>query len=370
MSEQEVDFSKRLVRPNVLTVRPYKPGKPIGEVQRELGLTDIVKLASNENPLGASKKAVEAIRRAADSVYLYPDGGSFRLKEAVAERFGAPLGNVLTGSGSCELIELIGKVLLAEGDEVIFAEPSFIMYRIVAAACNAKIVAVPLKDYELDLDAMADAVTERTKVVYIANPNNPTGVLIGQAEIDRFMGRVTDNTVVVMDEAYYEYNVDGTFPDTMKFLRAGRNIAILRTCSKIYGLAGLRIGYGVGPSWLVDAIDRIRRPFHVNRLAQIAAVAAFSDDEHIKMTLETNEAGKEYLYRAFAEMGLEYVPTETNFILVDVGQDSDRLYDELLRRGVIVRPMAPWGYKTKLRVTIGTQRQNERFIAALKQVLA
>jgi len=186
MSEQEVDFSKRLVRPNVLTVRPYKPGKPIEEVQRELGLTDIVKLASNENPLGASKKAVEAIRRAADSVYLYPDGGSFRLKEAVAERLGAPLGNVLTGSGSCELIELIGKVLLAEGDEVIFAEPSFIMYRIVAAACNAKIVAVPLKDYGMDLDAMADAVTERTKVVYIANPNNPTGVLIGQAEIDRY----------------------------------------------------------------------------------------------------------------------------------------------------------------------------------------
>ncbi|HUT03706.1 MAG TPA: histidinol-phosphate transaminase [bacterium] len=369
MSDSEVDFSTRLVRPNILTVRPYKPGKPIEEVQRELGLTDVVKLASNENPLGASKKAVEAIRQAADSVYLYPDGGSFRLKESLAERFGVPMGNVLTGSGSTELIELIGTVLLAEGDEVIFAEPSFIMYRIVAAACSAKIVAVPLKDYAVDLDAMADAITDRTKVVYIANPNNPTGVLVGQTEIDRFMSRVTDNTVVVMDEAYFEYNVDGTFPDTMKFMRAGRNIAILRTCSKIYGLAGLRIGYGAAPSWLVDAIDRIRRPFHVNRLAQVAALAAFSDEEHVRMSRETNEVGKKYLYSAFAEMGLEYVPTSANFILVDVGQDCVRLYDELLRRGVIVRPMAAWGYTTKFRVTIGTQEQNERFIAALKQLL-
>jgi len=369
MSETEVDFSKRLVRPSVLKIRPYKPGKPIEEVQRELGLTDVVKLASNENPLGPSPKAVAALRNYMESVHLYPDSGCYRLKKELSERFSAPMDNVLMGSGSCELIELIGKVLLSRGDEVIFAQPSFIMYRIVATSCGAHIVAVPLKDYAQDLRGMADTIRPRTKLIYIANPNNPTGTLVGQEEIDEFMSRVPDDVVVVMDEAYFEYNVDGTFPDTMKFFRAGRNIVILRTFSKIHGLAGLRIGYGFAPNWLVDCIDRIRRPFHVTSVAQVAALAALSDEEHVKRSQQANEAGKEYFYKVLPEMGLEYIPTSANFILIDVGQDCVELYDKLLKLGVIVRPMAVWGYKTKLRVTIGTQEQNEKFIATLKHLL-
>ena len=369
MSETEIDFSKRLVRPSVLKIRPYKPGKPIEEVQRDLGLNDIVKLASNENPRGPSPKAVAAVREFVPNIHIYPDGGCYLLEKQLSERFHVPPESVLTGSGSCELIELIGRVLLSRGEEVIFAEPSFIMYRIVAMACNAHIVAVPLKDYAYDLSKIADEIRPRTKLIFIANPNNPTGTLVRQSEIDEFMSRVPDDVVVVMDEAYFEYNVDGTFPDTMKFLRAGRNLAILRTFSKIHGLAGLRIGYGFAPAWLVDAIDRIRRPFHVNSLSQIAALAALADEEHVRKSQEINDAGKKYLYGAFTELGLDYVPTSANFILLDVQQNCVELYDKLLKMGVIVRPMAVWGYKTKLRVTIGTQKQNEKLVATLKQVL-
>ncbi|MBN2208853.1 MAG: histidinol-phosphate transaminase [Candidatus Coatesbacteria bacterium] len=369
MSKTEVDFSSRLVRPNVLKIRPYKPGKPIEEVQRELGLTEIVKLASNENPLGPSKKAVEAIRGHLHELHLYPDGDCYLLKKKLAERFSAPMQNVMTGSGSCELIELIGRVLLSPGDEVICAEPTFIMYRIVATACGAYVVDVPLKDYRHDLPAMADMIRPRTKIVCIANPNNPSGTLVKQEAVDEFMSRVPDDVVVIMDEAYFEYITDGTFPDTMKFFRAGRNIAILRTFSKIHGLAGLRVGYGLAPAWLVDCFERLRMPFHVNSVAQVAALAALSDEDHVEQSQRTNDAGKRYLYKELSEMGLEYVPTSANFILMDVGGDCAELYDKLLRQGVIVRPMAAWGYKTKLRVTIGTQDQNEKFIAALKRAL-
>ncbi|MCD6327252.1 aminotransferase class I/II-fold pyridoxal phosphate-dependent enzyme, partial [bacterium] len=244
MSEMEIDFSKRLVRPSILKIRPYKPGKPIEEVQRDLGLTNVVKLASNENPLGPSPKAIAAVQEAVPKIHLYPDGGCYQLKKKLSDQFQTPPESVLTGSGSCELIELIGQVLISSGDEVIFAEPSFIMYRIVATSCNAHIVAVPLKDYAYDLSKIADEIRPRTKLIIIANPNNPTGTLVRQSEIDDFMSRVPDDVVVIMDEAYFEYNVDGDFPDTMKFLRAGRNVAILRTFSKIHGLAGLRVGYG------------------------------------------------------------------------------------------------------------------------------
>ena len=369
MSETEVDFSKRLVRPSVLKIRPYKPGKPIEEVQRELGLTDVVKLASNENPLGPSPKAIAALQDFLPNIHLYPDGGCYLLKKELSERLSAPPESVLTGSGSCELIELIGRVLLGPGDEVVMAEPSFIMYRIVATACSAHPEEVPLKGYAHDLRGMADMIRPRTKLVYIANPNNPTGTLVGQDEIDQFMSRVPDDVVVVMDEAYFEYNVDGTFPDTMKFLRGGRNIVILRTFSKIHGLAGLRVGYGFAPAWLVDCIDRIRRPFHVSSVSQIAALAALADEEHVRKSQEINEAGKKYLYGAFTEMGLEYVPTSANFILLDVGRDCMELYDKMLNMGVIVRPMAAWGYNTKLRVTIGTQEQNEKLVATLMDLL-
>ncbi|MBN1591805.1 MAG: histidinol-phosphate transaminase [Candidatus Coatesbacteria bacterium] len=370
MSKMEVDFSKKLIRPGVLKIRPYKPGKPIDEVQRDLGISDAVKLASNENPLGPSPKAIAALQKAIDRLHLYPDGGCYQLKNKLSERYSLPRETVMTGSGSCELIELIGRVLISDGDEVIFAEPSFIMYRIVATSCDANIISVPLRNYTFDLPAIADRIGPKTKLIYIANPNNPTGTMVYQDEIDEFMARVPDDVVVVMDEAYLEYNVDGTFPDTMKFLRAGRNISILRTFSKIYGLAGLRVGFGFAPVWLVDAIDRIRRPFNVNTLSQAAAIAALDDDEHIRKSQEVNEIGKKFLYGAFDNMGLEYVPTFGNFILLDVGKNSVNLYDELLRMGVIVRPMAPWGFDSMVRITIGTQAQNEKFIAALRKFLA
>jgi len=370
MSQSETDFLKLLVRPNILTIRPYKPGKPIDEVQRELGLQDVVKMASNENPLGPSPKAAAAVESYASSLHLYPDGSCFRLRQELSQRFMVPPENILVGNGSCEIIELVARVLLGPEDQVVFADPSFIMYKIVAAACNADARTVPLKNYAHDLEAMANAIGPNTKLVYIANPNNPTGTLVGQEQIDTFMAQVPHQTVVVMDEAYYEYKVGTPFPDTMKFLSQGRNIVILRTFSKIYGLAGLRIGYGFAPDWLVDCINRIRRPFNVNAVAQIAAVAALSDEEHVRKSQQTNQAGKEFLYRQFSRMGLEFVPTEANFILVDVGRDATQVFQKLLKLGIVVRPMPGWGYPTKLRVTIGTQDQNERLVNALARVLA
>jgi histidinol-phosphate aminotransferase len=356
------------VAEHIARLSPYVPGKPIDELQRELGITDVIKLASNENPLGPSPKALAAIESAARSIYLYPDGGAPALRSAVAALTDMPPDCLVFGNGSDEILHLLALTFLHNSAHIVQADPSFAMYEIYGKLCNAAITKVPLKDYTHDLDAIADAITSETRIVFVANPNNPTGTLVTQPEVDRFMARVPENVITVFDEAYAEYVTNPDKPDMRPYIRDGRNVVILRTFSKAFGLAGLRVGYGIARPEIIGLLNRVRSPFNVNLLAQAAAAAAAGDTDHLERTIAANTAGRVYLEQAFEKMGLEYVPSEANFILVDVKKDAKEVASALERRGVIIR--AGLGLATHIRVTIGTQPQNERFIASLADVLA
>ena len=346
----------------------YDPGKPIEETARELGLdpASIIKLASNENPLGPSPKAVEAMKAACDQAHIYPDGGGYKLRTAIAESFGLDRQNVILGNGSNEIIELIGHGFLNPGDNVIAAEHAFVVYKLMATLFGADTIEVPDPDFVHDLDAMADAITPQTKEVFIANPNNPTGTLVGQDAIDRFMDRVPEHVIVVFDEAYYEF-LD-TPPDTVKYVREGQNVVIMRTFSKIQGLASLRIGYGLAPAALADVLQKCRQPFNANAIAQAGALAGLLDDEHQERTRSVNREGRAFLQQSFGEMGLDYVPSHANFVLVKVG-DGDRVFKEMLNRGVIIRAMRSYKLPDWVRISVGTMEQNRRCVATLKEVL-
>ncbi len=348
---------------------PYEPGKPIEEVARERGLNpeDIIKLASNENPLGPSPKALAAMKDACAETHIYPDGGSYKLRNAIASKFGLDMNNVILGCGSNEVIEFIGHAFLKEGDNVITAEHAFLVYKLMAKVFGADTIEVPDPGYVHDLDAMAAAVTPRTKEIFIANPNNPTGTLVTQEQIDRFMNNVPDNVVVVFDEAYYEF-LDNP-PDTLKYVREGRNVIVLRTFSKIQGLAGLRIGYGLGPAELINVLQRTRQPFNINAIAQAGALAGLLDDEHQAKTKRITDEGRTYLQSQFGEMGLEYIPSYANFVLVKVG-DGNEVFRKMMDKGVIVRAMAAYKLPQWVRISIGTMEQNQRCITVLKEVLA
>jgi histidinol-phosphate aminotransferase len=348
---------------------PYEPGKPIEEVARERGLKpeDIIKLASNENPLGPSPKALAAMAEACQETHIYPDGGSYKLRNAIAQKFGLDMSNVILGSGSNEVIEFIGHAFLKEGDNVITAEHAFLVYKLMAKVFGAETIEVPDPGYVHDLDAMVAAITPRTKEIFIANPNNPTGTLVTQEQIDRFMDKVPENVVVVFDEAYYEF-LD-TPPDTLKYVREGRNVIVLRTFSKIQGLAGLRIGYGLGPAELINVLQRTRQPFNINSIAQAGALAGLLDDEHQAKTKRITDEGREFLQSQFADMGLEYLPSYANFVLVKVG-DGNEVFRKMMDKGVIVRAMAAYKLPEWVRISIGTMVQNERCIQVLKEVLA
>jgi histidinol-phosphate aminotransferase len=362
---------KDLVRANVLNIRPYSPGKPIQEVQRELGLDDVIKLASNENPLGPSPKAVEAIRRALPELNLYPDAGSVDLKANLAKRHGLPANQIAVGCGSDELLTLVGMSMLEPGDEVVMADPSFISYPLVALRCAATPVMVPLTpDERHDLPAMAAACGPKTKLVYVANPNNPTGTIVTAAEVQAFLRALPEHVLPVFDEAYFEYVAHPSYPDTLPLVQAGRDIASMRTFSKIHGLAGLRVGYMMGPAWLVDAVDRVREPFDVSSLAQVAAIAAMDDDEHVSSSREANRHGLDFLHEEFGAMGLRHAESHANFAWVDSGRPAAEVFDGLLRRGVIVRPGHVFGRPTHLRVTTGTEEQMVKFRSAFREVLA
>jgi histidinol-phosphate aminotransferase len=354
----------------IRTLQPYHPGKPIEELERELGIRDSIKLASNENPLGPSPKAVAAIAAALGELHRYPDGSAFHLKRRLAERLGVTPGELVVGNGSNEIIELAVRAFLRPSDEVVMADQAFVVYRLVVQAAGGVSRIVPLRDFTHDLDAIAAAIGPRTRLVFLANPNNPTGTIFGRAAWTRFLAAVPPDVIVVADDAYAEYAVDADYPDTIHERGDGTvPVLSLRTFSKLYGLAGLRVGYGVAPAAFVETLDRIRQPFNVNSLALVGALAAMDDVDHVRRTLALNREGMAYLVEAFGTLGLAHVPSAANFVLVKVG-NGKRVYEALLRRGVIVRPMDGYGFPEHVRVTVGTRSENERFTAALRAVLA
>ena len=354
--------------PQLQDLVAYEPGKPIEDVARELGLdpASIIKLASNENPLGPSPKAQEAMHSLIADTHIYPDGGGWKLRRAIADKFGLDMFNVILGCGSNEVIEFIGHAFLKPGDNIITAGHAFLVYKLMAKVFGADTIEVPDPGFVHDLDAMAAAITPNTKEIFIANPNNPTGTLVTQEQIDRFMDKVPPHVIVVFDEAYYEF-VDNP-PDTLKYVRAGRNVVVLRTFSKIQGLAGLRIGYGLGPPELIEILQRTRQPFNTNALAQAAALAGLLDDDHQAKTKAITDEGRAYLQDQFAAMGLEYVPSYANFVLVKVG-DGNAVFKAMMQQGIIIRAMAAYKLPEWVRISIGTMPQNHRCIEVLKQVL-
>lgn len=347
----------------------YEPGKPIDETARELGLdpSRIVKVASNENPLGPSRVAKEAMRAALEEANIYPDGGGYKLRAAIAEKHGLGRENVVIGNGSNEIIELLCHTFLNRDAALIAAEHAFVVYKLMATLFGANYVEVPDPGFLHDLDGMADAITDETRLVFIANPNNPTGTMVGQEEIDRFMARVPEHVVVVFDEAYHEFPDNP--PDTLKFVREGRNVCILRTFSKIHGLAALRVGYGLAPACLADLLQKARQPFNVNGIAQAGALAALGDAKHVEATRTLNATGLEFYEQAFRERGIEFVPSHANFILANTG-DGDRIFKDMLRQGVIVRAMSGYKLPEWIRISIGTMEQNQRCLEVLDQVMA
>ena len=362
---------KNLVQNNILHLTPYIPGKPITEVQRELALEEVTKLASNENSCGPSPKAIQAVQEALPEIHRYPDGSGFYLKKSLEQKLKINADQIILGNGTNEILEIAVRTFLSPGDETISGMPAFIIYYILTQAANGKNVQIPLKNYTHDLEAMAAAITPQTKLIFIANPNNPTGTIVGKGEMITFLQRVPKNIVVIIDEAYYEYVEDDNFPDTLSYLKdnPSQPILILRTFSKIYGLAGLRIGYGIGPADLISLMNRVRQPFNVNALALTAAQVALEDKEHVDRSRQINASGYQYLCREFKRMKLSYIPSYANFILVDVGRDVKIFSDQLLREGVIVRPMSGYGLTTSVRITIGLKEENQKLIQAMEKVL-
>jgi len=356
------------VKPYIRGLSPYVPGKPIEELERELGIRGSIKLASNENPLGPSPKAVEAMRKAAAEIHRYPDGASFALRAALSKRLGVAGDQLVFGAGADEILELIAKTLIGEGDEVVYAWPSFAMYPIVVQGMGATGVPVPLtRDLVHDLDGMLAAIGPRTRVVMVCNPNNPTGTSVGRDAFDRFVAALPDDVVLAIDEAYFEFVRRPDFPDALALTKRRPGTVVLRTFSKIYGLAGIRIGYGVCDRELASYLERARHPFNVNRLAEVAALAALDDDAHFEKTRAVNAAGATYLAKELARLRIETWPTDANFILARTGAD---VYEALLRQGVIVRPMKGFGLTEHVRISIGLPEENERFVKALEDVLA
>ncbi|KYF57819.1 histidinol-phosphate aminotransferase [Sorangium cellulosum] len=356
-----------LVLPTVEMLVPYEAGKPIEELARELGVTDAVKLASNENPLGPSPRAVEAARRELAGMHFYPDAAAYRLRERLAAVHGVAMEEIVQGNGSNELLDLIVHTFATPGSHIVFGDPAFVVYKLAALAYGVPFTAVPLRDMRHDLEAMAAAVTPKTRLMFIANPNNPTGTHVGRAAVERLLREVPPEVIIVMDEAYIEYTDAPDFPDSMRLRHLRERLLVLRTFSKIYGLAGLRVGYAAGPARLIDYMNRTRAPFNVGAIAQAAALAALDDAEHVERSRALNRRERDRLTRELTALGLSVAPSQANFVFVDVGRPARPVYDALLRRGVIVRPFG--NLPTGLRVTVGTERENQRFLESVSAVL-
>ncbi len=354
----------------VKNIRPYKPGKPIEEVIKELGLSgEVLKLASNENPLGASPQAIKAMSERIGDSYLYPDDNCYYLKQRLSEKSGIPVTNVIVGSGSVELIELIFKAYVNPGDQVIMSEPSFIMYKIACQIFGGERVAIPLKNHQHDIATMTQKINNKTKIIIVDNPINPTGTIIRKEEMDHFVDTVPANVILVIDEAYHEYIKETEYPHGLDYLKKHENILVLHTFSKIYGLAGLRVGYGFSSEEIIGAMMKVRLPFNVNRIGQIAAGAALGDTDFVRSSMENNDAGKAFLYREFERLGLSYTPTFGNFVLVDFKREAKEVFEAVQKKGIILRTVYEYGLPTSLRITIGSQVQNERLVRTLQEII-
>ncbi|MEO0142133.1 MAG: histidinol-phosphate transaminase, partial [candidate division WOR-3 bacterium] len=329
----------------------------------------VIKLASNENPLGTSPLAIRAMRKALKESFLYPDDNCFYLKNVLAKRFNVDSDEIIVGNGSVEILPLITLAYLNREDSAVVSEGAFIWFKIAVSIAGAQLIEVPLKNYTHDLQSILGAIRKNTKLVFIANPNNPTGTIVKKKEVEEFFARVPDNVLVVMDEAYREYIDDPDYPDSFKIFRERDNILILRTFSKIYGLAGARLGYGIARRQIITNLMKLRISFNVNRISQVAGIAALDDDEFVKKTIKVNNEGKEFLYDAYKKLGVFYLPTYANFIFVDFGKDSQAIFEALQRQGIITRTIKEYGFPNALRITIGTEKQNRRLIRALKKIL-
>ncbi|HKO03649.1 MAG TPA: histidinol-phosphate transaminase [Candidatus Acidoferrales bacterium] len=350
----------------IRAIDAYTPGRPIEEVERELGIRAI-KLASNENPLGPSRLAVEAGRRALGDANWYPDGSGYYLREKLAERLNVNMEHLMLGAGSCELIDVVARTLLVPGGNAVSCEGSFPLYYSAVRATGERLTVVPLREFAFDLDGIARAVDERTAIIYLANPNNPTGTMFTADALAAFLPRIPESTLVVLDEAYFEYAERPGYSRSLDLVRAGRNLLMLRTFSKVYGLAGLRVGYAAGPAGLIEQMNKVRQPFNVSGVALAAALAALDDAEHVRRSLENNRRGLEQIEAGLRAQGVAFVPSVANFVLVHLGPATNRIVEAILRLGVIVRPMAWMGFPEAIRVSVGTPEENEKFLGALAQ---
>jgi histidinol-phosphate aminotransferase len=375
MTQKTQNMFTDLAAPGVRSLRPYQPGKPEEELQREYGVEKIIKLASNENPLGPSPKVLQACQSSLIHIARYPDDNGFRLKSLLAHKHGVGMHQITLGSGSCNVLELIMRAFVTAGQEVVFSEYAFAMYPILTQAVGAKAVAAPARNWGHDLNAMHAAVNENTRLVFVANPNNPTGTWLGGSELKDFIRELPKHVLVVVDEAYFEYASFPAlqaedYPNAMDWLEEFPNLIVTRTFSKAYGLAGLRVGYGVSHPNVADLINRIRQPFNVNNIALAAAETALEDSEHLQRSLQLNAEQLQHLTQRLTDMGLEVIPSVANFICVKVKQSATQLYDDLLHSGVIVRPIGVYNMPEHLRVTVGLADENEFFLCALAKAIS
>lgn len=358
-----------MINKNILKITPYQPGKPIEEVRREFGLREVIKIASNENPLGPSPKAVSAIKKAVSKINRYPEGSCFYLRQALSQKLKLKPGNLIFGNGSDEIIDIIIKAYSNPGDAILTSEITFLEYKIIALQNGRLVTTAPMKDFRYDLAAIKAGITPKTRIIFIANPNNPTGTYLNRQEVENFLSGLPEDILVVFDEAYLEFVEKKDFPRALEYALNRKNVVVLRTFSKIYGLAGLRIGYGIADQECVAYLERCRQPFNVNMLAQEAAVAALGDREFVNWTRKLVGQGKRYLEQELQRLGLEFISSQANFILIDLKEDGLKVSKELLKKGVIVRDMRQYGLNNFIRVTMGLKKENEKFIKELKKIM-
>lgn len=360
---------KSVAKKTIFTIKPYVPGKPIEEVKREFGLKEVIKLASNENPYSPSPKVVKAISAAVPDINRYPDGNCFYLREALSRHLNVQPGQIIFGNGSDEVIVMAVKLFVKEGDEVINAKPSFLIYDIASKIAGAHIKSIPLKNFHYDLDGMKKAITDKTRIIFLGNPDNPAGTYLKQKDVENFLRGIPEDILVFMDEAYYEYVNAKDYVDSLQLLKKYKNLIVTRTFSKMYGLAGLRIGYGVCDAELCDLFERVREPFNINSIAQVAAIACLKDKVYYRNVAKKVETQRKYLYDSFKRLKLETPPSNTNFILVRVKGNATDVSKQLLKNGVIVRDMSAWGMEGYIRVTVGTKEENRMLIKVLEKIL-